>query len=79
MIPESIPFNFRILNMLGLTLNGRCVVDPNDFAEMKQEDEAEIKFVLDFLRNLASEPLTNFRTFLCEMTLKFRIIDDNSR
>jgi hypothetical protein len=77
-LPESMPFNCRIINMLGETLNGRCIINPDDFAESKQEED-ELNFVLDFLRNLSAEPLVNFKSYLCEMQLKFRIIDEASK
>jgi hypothetical protein len=31
-MPEAIPFNAKIVNMLAETLNGRCIISPDDFA-----------------------------------------------
>lgn len=31
-LPETLPFNYRISNMLAELMNGRCIVNPDDFA-----------------------------------------------
>jgi hypothetical protein len=79
-LPDSLPFNPKILNLLAEALNGRCTITPDDFADGRQEqEEDEVKFVLDFLRGLQGEPGVNFRGQLSEMQLRFRIIDETSR
>jgi hypothetical protein len=77
-LPESLPFNPRVVNLLAETLNGRCCIAPEDFADGKQEED-EIRFVVDFLRGLQVEPGVNFRGMLSEMQLRFRVVDETSR
>lgn len=38
-LPESIPFNPKVINMLAETLNGRCCITPEDFTDGKQEED----------------------------------------